>query len=75
MKRFSIPTIALITALGLTAGCDVDVTEEGQMPTMDVDVDPGTMPEMDVETADVDVSMEEKTVTVPDVDITGPDED
>lgn len=55
-----------IAVVGL-AGCDVDVEEEGEMPTMDVD--PGQAPDVDVEGPDVDVTEEERTVTVPDVDV------
>ena len=51
------------------AGCDVDQVEEGQMPNVDMSADPGTLPEYDVETPDVDVETEERTVTVPDVDV------
>jgi len=52
-------------------GCDVDKTQEGELPDVDVDVsgDPGQMPEYDVETPDVDVGTETKEVTVPDVDV------
>ena len=44
-----------LLAIGL-AGCDVDV-------------EPGTAPEVDVQGPDVDVEMEKKRVTVPDVDV------
>ncbi len=85
--RYYLPAITLVATLGFSVGCDVDVTEEGRMPSMEVD--PGEMPEVDVDTADVDMHMEEKTVSVPDVDvstkektmsvpdidITGPDND
>lgn len=79
--------VATAAALGLAA-CDVDKTADGEMPSVDVDVDGGKMPEYDVETADVemgekevtmevpdvDVSLEEETMTVPDVDIVMPDD-
>ena len=48
-------------------GCDVDVEEEGEMPTMEVD--PGQAPDVDVEGPDVEVTEEERTMTVPDVDV------
>lgn len=63
---------------------EVTKTEEGRYP--DVDVEGGNMPEYDVEMADVDVgtetkvievpevTMKKKTVEVPDVDITMPDD-
>lgn len=62
-----------IAAVGLVlsavAGCDIDQTREARLPDVDVDVEPGQMPAYDIETADVEVSMEEKTVKVPDVDV------
>ncbi len=74
MKKIA---IAAVMAAGLTlAGCEANVKEEGEMPSMDVDVsgDAGEMPEIDVETADVEVGSEEVTVDVPDVDVTMPSE-
>jgi hypothetical protein len=47
-------------------------TEEGEMPS--VDVEGGNMPEYDVETADMSVDMEPVVISVPDVDVTMPDE-
>lgn len=60
--------IALGAMLTLgTMGCDVDVEDPGEMPT--VDVEPGRAPDVDVHGPEIDVEEEEKTVTVPDVDI------
>lgn len=72
IKRIAMaPAILLMATLSLVA-CDVEQTEEGSLP--EVDVEGGDMPEYDVDTADVDVGTEEKTVTVPDVDVTMPDD-
>lgn len=54
---------------------DVEKTEEGRAPDMDVDVEGGQLPEYDVEGPDVDVTMEEETVTVPNIDVDMPDEE
>lgn len=70
MKRIIATSLILPFALGLAA-CDVDQTQEGDMP--EVEVTEGQLPEYDVETADVDVGTEEKTIEVPDVDVTMPD--
>lgn len=72
MKRLIAASLIAPFALGLAA-CDVDQTEEGEMP--EVEVKGGNMPEYDVETADVDVGTEEKTVEVPTVDVDMPDAD
>ena len=60
--------IAPFFAFGMAA-CDVDQTEEGEMP--DVEVEEGELPAYDVDAADVEVT--EDTVTVPDIDIEDPD--
>ena len=70
MKRIIITSLIAPLAIGLAA-CDVDQTQEAELP--EVEVKDGQMPEYDVETADVDVGTEEKTIEVPDVDITMPD--
>ena len=73
MKK-SIALVAAATlAFGLAA-CDVDQTEEGDMP--EVDVEGGNLPEYDVEGPDVDVDTGTETVEVPtvDVDVDGPDD-
>ena len=81
--------IALILAASLVlplTACQVRQTEEGEMP--EVEVQGGQAPEYDVDAADVevtpeerpvtvpdvDVSTQERTVTVPDVDVTSPDQ-
>lgn len=71
MKKLIAATILATATLGLAA-CDVDQTEEGALP--DVDVDGGNLPEFDVETADVDIGMEETTVEVPTVSVDMPDD-
>ena len=77
--------LAASLVLPLTA-CQVRQTEEGEMP--EVEVKGGEAPEYDVDAADVevtgqerqvtvpdvDVSTQERTVTVPDVNVTSPDE-
>lgn len=71
-------TAVLLLALGASAlalgGCQAKQTEEGELPDVDVTAEGGQMPEYDVETADVDVGTRQEQVTVPDVDVTMPDE-
>lgn len=65
-------TFGLGAVLGLLiplVGCDVDVRDEGELPDVDVQTEPGRMPDIDAEGPDVDVRTEERTVDVPDVDI------
>ncbi len=70
-------SIAAVVAAGLAlSACEANVTEEGELPSVDVDVsgDAGKLPEIEVETADVEVGTEKVEVEVPDVDVTMPSE-
>jgi len=64
MKRIIATAFAATAALGLAA-CDVEQTEEGEMP----EVEGGNMPEYDVDTPEVDVETEEETVEVPQLEV------
>ncbi len=66
MNKMTSALMAIFLAGGLAA-CDVDQTQEGEAP--DVDVKGGQLPEYDVQGPDVDVKKEERQVTVPDVDV------
>lgn len=74
IKKATILAFALTSALALTA-CDVDQTQEGELPDVDVNAEGGELPAYDVETPEVDVSTETVPVAVPDVDVEMPDED
>ncbi len=69
MKIHYIPTLILL--LFATVACDVDKTESGSLPDVDVDVDTeaGNMPEYDVDWADVDVTTTTRMVEVPKVTV------
>lgn len=74
MNRLLLPLLLASSALALS-GCDVEQTEEGEMPDVDVEAEGGNLPEYDVDTPDVDVGTEERTITVPDVDVNPPEEE
>lgn len=65
--KFTVAVLAAAT-LGLAA-CDVEQTEEAELP--EVEVTGGNMPEYNVDTADVDVDAgtTTKTVEVPTLDV------
>lgn len=69
MKKLLI-AIGLFGILGIYS-CDIDQTKEGELPSVDIDVDTksGTMPEFDIDWMSVDVGTRTKTVTVPRVEI------
>ena len=61
------------SCLALVA-CDVDQTQEGNLPDIDVNASGGQLPEFNVEGPTVNVGTENKTVEVPTVDVDVPDE-
>ena len=61
-----VPALVLMT---LATGCRVEQEQAGELPDVDVDVEPGQLPEYEVEGPDVEIGTEEKTITVPDVDV------
>lgn len=63
-KLAMIPVLAATFAIG---ACDVDKTEEGNLP--DVDVQGGNLPEYDVDAPDVNVTTDTTQVVTPDIDI------
>lgn len=69
MKHAHRPVLIAIACAATLAACDVEQTDEGEMPDVDVTYEAGEMPEYDVDTADVSVGTEETTVEVPDVDV------
>ena len=73
IKKTAMLAFAMTSALALAA-CDVDQTQEGELPDVDVTVEEGELPAYDVETADVEIGTETVPVEVPDVDVEMPDE-
>ncbi len=59
-------TAVAFAAVSLTA-CDVDKTQDGEMP--EVTVEGGEMPAYDVDVAEVEVGTVEKTMEVPQVEM------
>lgn len=72
MKKITI-LLAAASGLGLAA-CDVDQTQNAQLPDVDMNVSGGQAPEFDVTGPEVNVGMENRTVQVPDVDVNIPAE-
>lgn len=63
----------LLIVMGLFFFFDVDQTQEGSLP--EVEVSGGELPEFDVEAGDVEVGSTERTVTLPTIDIESPEEE
>ena len=68
MKLIKVLALALMLITPLVA-CTVEQTEEAELPEVDVDVEGGNLPEFDVDAAEIEVGLEDETVTVPTVDV------
>lgn len=69
MKWSRIASALLLGGSMALMGCDVDVEDEGKLPEVDVDAEPGELPDVDVRGPDVEVDSEQKEIEVPDVDV------
>lgn len=57
--------LSLLLILMPLASCQIEQEETAELPEVDVDVDPGRLPEYDVQGPDVNVGVTERTITVP----------
>ena len=73
MKNVATATFVLTSALALAA-CDVDQTQEGELPDVEVSAKGGQLPAYDVETAEVDVKTETVPVEVPKIEVEMPND-
>jgi hypothetical protein len=72
MNKAILKSAALFAALGSVlslSACNVEKTEEGELPEVDVNAKSGQLPAYEVETAEVDVGTKQAKVNVPDVDV------
>ncbi|KAJ04109.1 hypothetical protein [Sulfitobacter mediterraneus] len=60
---------AVVIAAGIYM-IDIDQTQETRMPDVDVSVNGGQLPEFEAEVGSVSVEQEDVTVDVPDVEVT-----
>jgi hypothetical protein len=84
MMQFRTTTLLALCAslpllLPALTGCEVDVEEEGEMPTVDVEGDTGQLPQYEVEQTQEgrlpDVDVDAEPGKLPEVDVRGPDVD
>jgi hypothetical protein len=71
------PTTKLFLLAGCfgMAACDVDQTQEAELPDVEVNTTGGQLPEYDVDAPTVNVGTENKTVEVPTIDVDAPKDD
>jgi hypothetical protein len=73
IKKAAFVAVALTSMFALSA-CDVEQTQEGEMPEVDVVTEGGQLPAYDVETAEVEMGTETRVIEVPTVDYESADE-
>lgn len=75
MKTRALLALATPVLLLTATACDVDQTEAGEMP--DVEVESGELPEYDVDAAEIETGMDTDTIITkhPTVDVDMPDDD
>ena len=69
LRRLVALSLVLVVMGVAGAGCRVTQEESGEAPEVEVEADPGELPEYDVDGPEVDVGTEETEVTVPDVEV------
>ncbi|MEC4880303.1 MAG: hypothetical protein SAL70_02995 [Scytonema sp. PMC 1070.18] len=57
--------LSLVLLLFPLTSCRVEQEQAGRLPDVDVEVEPGRLPEYDIQGPDVNVGVRERTVTVP----------
>jgi hypothetical protein len=77
MRNKLMLTVAMVGMLGLTLGaCTVEQEEEGNLPEYEIEqTEEGNLPEYDVDADDIEITTEQRTITVPDIDIEPADDD
>jgi len=73
VKKSAFVAVALTSMFALSA-CDVQKTQEGEMPKVEVDAQGGQLPKYDVETAEVEMGTETRAIEVPTAEIKSADE-
>ena len=61
--------IAVIAVAVFLLGSDFNIKDKGALPDVNVSVEEGRMPDVEMDTPDVDVKMKDKTVSVPSVEM------
>jgi len=73
IKNAAFVAVALTSMFALSA-CDVEKTQEGEMPKVEVTSEGGQLPAYDVETPEVEMGTETRTIEVPTAEIKSADE-
>ena len=68
--RIIIGILAVVAIVLLAVwAVDVDVSGDVELPEVEVSAEGGEMPAVDVNTVDIDATMEEETMTVPTIEV------
>ena len=75
LNKLIIPAVAACTLLA--AGCDIDKTQDGELPDIDVTADAGNLPEYEIRKTEEgrlpDVDVDARGGELPEYDIDGPE--
>lgn len=78
MKKLTMRTglfaVCSASLLFMLSGCNVEKTEEGKLPDVDVKADAGELPKYEVETPEVEVGTKTVEVEVPTATVEMPDD-
>jgi hypothetical protein len=66
--------VAAVVIAGAIYLIDIDQTQEGSLPDVDVSVEGGELPKFDAEVGSIEMTEEEVTVEVPKVEVTSEEE-
>ncbi|WP_238365883.1 hypothetical protein [Mesobacterium pallidum] len=72
MKTGATIALAAAAAVVIAAGVymvDIDMTDEGALPDVDVSVEGGELPEFDADVGSIETGTTTETVTVPEVEV------
>jgi hypothetical protein len=63
----AVAAVVVVGVLFATGFWSADVTKDGALPDVDISATPGTMPEVDMDSKEVVIGTEKKTIDVPKV--------
>lgn len=77
MKVISvIAAVIAVVAIGFGVYMvNIDQTEEGSLPNVELSVEGGNLPELEAEVGDIETGTRDVTIEVPTLDIQSPEED
>lgn len=74
--KYALQSLPVLLAAAALTACDVDKTQDGELPSVDVEVEgEAKLPKYDVDAPDVDIKKKKVEVEVPTIEVTPAGED